>query len=115
MSESTIRKIKKNVNLLQGVRPSKASQYRATADAIIDQYANREITNFKTAMNFILKLGSKRPEVSKAKFDAYLNANNPITAQKSRLDVGVNDDPVGKVAKQKTTLRSTPVANSCTL
>jgi len=110
MSESTIRKIKKNVNLLQGVRPSKASQYRATADAIIDQYANREITNFKTAMNFILKLGSKRPEVSKAKFDAYLNANKPITAQKSRLDVGVNDEPVGKVAKQKTTLRSTPVA-----
>ena len=62
-------------------------------------------------MNFILKLGSKRPEVSKAKFDAYyLNANKPITVQKSRLDLGVNDDPVGKVAKKKTTLRSTPVA-----
>ena len=55
LSESTLRKIKKNVDYLNAIRPVKKSQYRANADAIIQQYANREITNFKTALNFLLK------------------------------------------------------------
>ncbi len=46
LSESTLRKIKKNVDYLNAIRPVKTSQYRANADAIIQQYANREITNF---------------------------------------------------------------------
>ena len=61
MSDSTLRKIKKNVSYLETIRPVKTSKYRATADAIIIQYATREMANIKTAVNLIQKLGSKRP------------------------------------------------------
>ena len=76
MSESTLRKIKKNVDYLNAIRPVKTSKYLETADAIIQQYANRESTNFKTAIKFLLKLTSKRPEIASKKFDIYVNARN---------------------------------------
>ena len=74
LSESTLRKLKKNVEYLNAIRPVKTSKYRETADAIIQQYANREITNFKTAINFLLKLTSKRPEIASTKFDIHVNS-----------------------------------------
>ena len=64
MSDSTLRKIKKNVTYLESIRPVKTSQYRSTADAIIIQYATREKINIKTAENLILKLSSKRPAIT---------------------------------------------------
>ena len=39
MSNSTLRKIKKNVAYLESIRPVKTSQYRSTADDIIIRYA----------------------------------------------------------------------------
>ena len=44
MSIATLRKIRKNLELINLVKPAKTSQYRSTA-AIIQQYASREITN----------------------------------------------------------------------
>ena len=109
LSESTLRKIKKNVEYLNAIRPLKTSQYRANADAIIQQYANREITNFKTALKFVLKLSSKRPEIASKKFDIYVNANKPQPVKRSFLDAGIKDDePVSNVAKKKISVRSTP-------
>jgi len=109
LSESTLRKIKKNVEYLNAIRPVKTSQYRANADAIIQQYANREITNFKTALKFVLKLSSKRPEIASKKFDIYVNANKPQPVKRSFLDAGIKDDePVSNVAKKKISVRSTP-------
>ena len=64
MSINTLRKIRKNLELINLVKPAKTSPYRATAEAIIQQYANREITNFKTAINLVLKLASKQPEIT---------------------------------------------------
>ena len=37
MSETTFRKIKRNVEFLQSIRPTKTSQYRETADALIQK------------------------------------------------------------------------------
>ena len=65
MSEATLRKIKKNVAFLQSIRPVKTSQYRQTADALIEKYASREISNIKTVVNFIINLGSKRSKCEK--------------------------------------------------
>ena len=64
MSIATIRKIRKNLELIHLVKPVETSPYRATAEAIIEQYAKREITNFKTALNLVMKLASKRPEIT---------------------------------------------------
>ncbi len=62
MSTAILRKIWKNLELVHLVKPAKTSHYRATAEVIIEQYATREITNFKTALNLVRKLASKRPE-----------------------------------------------------
>ena len=78
MSDSTLRKIKKNVTYLESIRPVKTSKYRSTADAIIIQYATREIANIKTAVNLVLKLSSKRPEITAKKFNDYVETNTPI-------------------------------------
>ena len=83
MSDFTIRKIKKNVTYLESIRPIKTSNYRATADAIIIQYATREIVNIKTAENLILKLSSKRPAITAKKFNEYVETNKPIVQTKS--------------------------------
>ncbi len=109
MSESTLRKIAKNVSFLQSVRPTKTSQYRETADVIIQQYQSREITNLKTALNFLLKLGSKRPEVSAKHFNDYIKSNEVKVTKRSALDGGLDDDfqPVA-VTTKKNTLRSSP-------
>ena len=64
LSQTTIKKIRRNVEFLQSIRPVKTSQYRETPDALIEKYQNREIGNIKTVTNFIIKLGSKRPEVA---------------------------------------------------
>ena len=57
MSINTLRQIRKNLEFINSVKPSKTSAYRATAEAIIEKYATGEITNFKTALNLVLKLG----------------------------------------------------------
>ena len=54
MSITTLRKIKKNLEFINSVKPVKTSVYRATADAIIEKYASREITHVKTALNLVL-------------------------------------------------------------
>ena len=59
MSIATLRKIRKNLELINLVKPAKTSPYRSTAEAIIEQYASREIVNFKTALNLVLKLDQK--------------------------------------------------------
>ena len=71
MSDSTLRKIKKDVEYLESIRPVKISQYRSTADNIIIRYASREIVNIKKAENVILKLSSKRPAITAKKFNDY--------------------------------------------
>ena len=77
MSIATLRKIRKNLELIHLVKPAKTSPYRSTAEAIIQQYASREITNFKTALNLVMKLNSKRPELTAKKFNAYVESNKP--------------------------------------
>ena len=108
MSESTLRKINKNVSFLQSIRPVKTSPYRQTADAIIQQYQNREITNIKTVTNFVLKLGSKRPEISAKKFNDYIQSNEVKVSKRSALDAGIDDFEPVAITTKKTTLRSTP-------
>ena len=114
MSIATIRKIRKNLELINLVKPAKTSPYRSTADLIIQQYANREIVNFKTAINLVLKLGSKRPEVTAKKFNDYVTANKPQVIEPSKLDFGIDteDDFKPIVAKKKITIRSTPQAKT---
>ena len=112
MSINTIRKMK-NVMFLESILPPKTSQYRETAQAIIQQYATRQITNIKTCLNLVLKLSSKRPELTAKKINAYVEANKPQVIEKSKLDFGINNDddkftPI--VAKKKITLRSKPKA-----
>ena len=92
MSINTLRKIRKNLELINLVKPAKTSPYRATAEAIIQQYASREITNFKTAINLVLKLASKRPEITAKKINAYVEAKTPEVIEKSKLDFGINND-----------------------
>ena len=114
MSIATLRKIRKNLELINLVKPAKTSPYRSTADLIIQQYASREITNFKTALNLVMKLASKRPEVTAKKFNDYIAANKPKVIEPSKLDFGINDDDIAApiVAKQKITIRSTPKAKT---
>ena len=75
MSITTLRKIRKTLEFINSVKPAKTSTYRATAEAIIEKYATREITNFKTALNLVLKLGSKRPEITAKKINDYVAIN----------------------------------------
>ena len=101
MSESTLRKIKKNVEFLQSIRPTKTSQYRETADALIQRYASREISNIKTVTTFVLKLGSKRPEISAKKFNDYIKSNEVKVSKRSALDAGLDDfEPVAITTKK---------------
>ena len=83
MSINTLRKIRKNLELVNLVKPAKTSPYRATAEAIIEQYAKKEITNFKTAINLVMKLSSKRPEITAKKFNAYIESNKPTIKEQS--------------------------------
>ena len=113
MSISTIRKIRKNLEFINLVKPAKTSAYRSTAEAIIEKYASREITNFKTALNLVLKLGSKRPEITAKKFNDYVESIKPKVKEISKLDAGIdidNDDHQIFESKKKITLRSTPQA-----
>jgi len=112
MSINTLRKIRKNLELIHLVKPAKTSPYRPTAEAIIQQYASREITNFKTALNLVLKLSSKRPELTAKKFNAYMEANKPAIKEQSKLDFGLDTDDDFKpmIAKPKISIRSTPKA-----
>ncbi len=59
------------------VKPVKTSPYRSSAEAIIEHYAKREITNFKTAIHFVMKLASKRPEITAKKINDYIESNKP--------------------------------------
>ena len=112
MSIATLRKIRKNLELINLVKPAKTSPYRSTADLIIQQYASREITNFRTALNLVMKLSSKRPEVTAKKFNAYVEANKPAIKEQSKLDFGIDDDDIVAPieSKKKITIRSTPKA-----
>ncbi len=101
------KKIAKNVSFLQIIRPTNTSPYRATADAIIQQYQSWEITNLKTALNFVLKLRSERPETSAKKFNDYIQSNEVKVAKRSALDAGLDFEP-GAITINKNTLRSTP-------
>ena len=78
MSINTLRKIRKNLELINLVKPPKTSQYRSTAEAIIQQYASREITNFKTALNQVMKLNSKRPELTAKNLMLIFNQINQV-------------------------------------
>ena len=112
MSINTLRKIRKNLELINLVKPAKTSQYRATAEAIIQQYASREIVNFQTALNLVMKLNSKRPEITAKKFNDYIAANKPQVIEPSKLDFGIDteDDFKPMESKKKITIRSTPRA-----
>ncbi len=103
MSIATIRKIRKNLELVNLVKPAKTSQYRATAQAIIEQYTTRQITNFKTCLNLVLKLGSKRPEITAKKLIAYSEANKAKFFEPSTLDFGNNDDDIVAAIEAKQT------------
>ena len=102
MSIATLRKIRKNLELINLVKPAKTSQYRATAEAIIQQYASREITNFRTARNLVMKLASKRPEITAKKFNDYIEANKAKVNEPSKLDFGMNDDDIAAPIVAKT-------------
>ena len=110
LSINSQKKIKRNVEFLQSIRPTKNSPYRETADALIQKYARREISNIKTVTNFVLKLGSKRPEISAKKFNDYIESNQVKVTTRSALDAGLDFQQVA-VTTKKTTLRSTPKAN----
>ena len=110
MSESTLRKIKRNISFLESIRPTKTSQFRETADALIQRCASCEISNIKTVTNFIIKLGPQRPEISAKKFNDYIESNQIKTnANRSALDAGLDEEftPVA-VTTKRNTLRSTP-------
>ena len=68
MSINTLRKIRKNLEFINSVKPATTSPYRSTAEAIIEKYASREITNFRTALNLVMKLNFKRPEITAKTF-----------------------------------------------
>jgi hypothetical protein len=72
MSIKTIRKIGKNLKFIISVKPRQTSACRATAEAITENDATREITNFQTALNLVLKLNSKRLEITANQFHAYV-------------------------------------------
>ncbi len=113
MSINTLRKIRKNLVFINSVKPATTSAYRSTAEAIIEKYASREIVNFKTALNLVLKLGSKRPEITAKKFNDYVESVKPNVKEVSKLDFGIdidNDDHQIFESKKKITLRSTPKA-----
>ena len=112
MSETTLRKIKRNVEFLQSIRPTKNSQYREAADALIQKYTSREISIIKTVTNFIIKLGSKRPEISANKFNDYIQSNqHKSIAKRSALDASLDDEfTPAAVTTKNTTLGSTPKA-----
>ena len=109
LSINSQKKINKNVSFLQSIRPVKTSQYRETADALIQKYASREISNIKTVVNFIIKLGSKHPKVSAKKFNDYIKSNQAKVNKRSALDAGLDDEftPVA-ITTKRNTLRSTP-------
>ena len=62
MSESTLRTIEKNVSFLESIRPIKTSQYRATAHALIQKYASREISNIQTVTNLSSNWARRDPK-----------------------------------------------------
>ena len=67
----------------------------------------------KTALNLVLKLGSKRPEITAKKFNDYVEAIKPKAKEVSKLDAGIvldEDDLQPIDSKKKITLRSTPKA-----
>ena len=108
-----MRRIRKNLEFINSIKPATTSPYRSTAEAIIEKYAYREITNFKTALNLVLKLGSKRPEITAKKFNDYVESTKPKVKEVSKLDAGINfddDDYKPIESKKKITLRSTPKA-----
>ena len=90
MSISTIRRIRKNLEFINSVQPAKTSAYRATAEPIIEKYATREITNFKTELNLVLKLGSKQTEITDKTFNDYVKSIKPKVKVISKLDFGVD-------------------------
>ncbi len=94
MSIATLRKIRKNLELIHLIKPVKTSPYRSTSEAIIEQYATRKISNFKTALNLVMKLASKRPEITAKTFNDYIESNKPQVFEPSELDFGINDDDV---------------------
>ena len=106
MSITTLRKIRKNLEFINSVKPVKTSPYRATADAIIEKYASREIVNFKTALNLVLKLGSKRPEITAKKFNDYIEAIKPKVKEISKLDAGINidEDDINRLNQKRKSL-----------
>ena len=115
MSVSTIRKIRKNLEFINSIKPATTSPYRSTAEAIIEKYASREIVNFRTVLNLVLKLSSKRPEVTAKKFNDYIDATKPKIKEVSKLDAGIDldeDDLKPIESKKKITLRSTPKAKA---
>ena len=52
MSINTLRKIRKNLEFINSVKPAKTSPYRSTAEAIIEKYASCDLVNFKTCLSW---------------------------------------------------------------
>ena len=66
-------------------------------------------------LNLVLKLGSKRPEITAKKFNDYVESTKPKVKEVSKLDAGINfddDDYKPIESKKKITLRSTPKAKA---
>ncbi len=107
LSQYTIKKIAKNVAFLQSIRPVRHHNIEKRLMPLLKKYASREIRNIKTVVNFVLKLGSKRPEVSAKKFNDYIKANEVKVTKRSALDAGLEFEPVA-ITTKRNTLRSTP-------
>ena len=48
--------------------------------------------NFKTALNLVLKLNSKRPEITAKMFNDYVESIKPKVKEISKLDAGIDMD-----------------------
>ena len=101
------RKLLNNIMYLKNFRPKVGSKYREDADKVIAMYQSREIVNFKSALNLVSKLSSKRPEVIAKKMKDYFEIKKTLEPVKSHLYNGL-DEQVDYKIKQPA-LRSTPV------
>ena len=101
------RKLLNNIFYLKNFRPKAGSKYREDADKVISMYQSIEIVNFKSALNLVSKLSSKRPDVIAKKMKDYFEIKKTLEPVKSHLDSGL-DEKVDYKIKQPA-LRSTPV------
>ena len=101
------RKLLNNIMYLKNFRPKAGSKYREDADKVNAMYQSREIVKFKSALNLVSKLSSKKPEAIAKKIKDYFEIQKTLEPVKSYLDNGL-DEQVDYKIKQPA-LRSTPV------